>query len=157
MVLGDGGAHGFEPFDVEVDRTAADGAASGHGYAGDAGARDERAKHQRAGTHGLDDLVLGDGVGEDAALDAGAMLGAAVAEFDLGAHGGEQAAFGFDIADLGDVFEDDLILGEDGGGHAGERRVLCAGDFDGAKQRVSAANDKLVHSASLRKLAVEMG
>ena len=54
------------------------------------------------------------------ALDAGAMLGAAVAEFDLGAHAGEQAALGFDVADLGDVFENDLVFSEDGGGHAGE-------------------------------------
>ena len=79
VVLGDGGAHGFEASDVEVDGAAADGAASGHGDAGDAGAGDERAEDEGAGAHGLDDLVLGDGVGEDAALDAGAVLGAAVA------------------------------------------------------------------------------
>ncbi len=46
VVLGDGGAHGFEAADVEVDRAAADGAASGHGDAGDAGAGDERAEDQ---------------------------------------------------------------------------------------------------------------
>jgi hypothetical protein len=67
VVLGDGGAHGFEALDVQVDGTAADGAAAGHGDAGDAGAGDERAEDQRAGAHGLDDLVLGDGVGEDGA------------------------------------------------------------------------------------------
>ena len=150
VVLGDGGAHGFEALDVEVDGAAADGAAAGHGDAGDAGARDERAEHQRAGAHGLDDLVLGDGVGEDAALDAGAVLGAAVAEFDLGAHGGEQLALGLDVADLGNVFEDDLVLGEDGGGHAGERGVFCSGDLDGAEKRVAAAYYKLVHWVSLR-------
>ncbi len=61
VVLGDGGAHGFEAFDVEVDGAAADGAAAGHGDAGDAGARDERAEDQRAGAHGLDDLVLATG------------------------------------------------------------------------------------------------
>ena len=66
VVLGDGGAHGFEALDVEVDGAAADGAAAGHGDAGDAGAGDERAEDERAGAHGLDDLVLGDGVGEDA-------------------------------------------------------------------------------------------
>jgi hypothetical protein len=157
VVLGDGGAHGFEALDVEVDGAAADGASAGHGDAGDAGARDERAEDQRAGAHGLDDLVLGDGVGEDAALDASAVVGAAVSELDLGAHGGEQAALGFDVADLGDVFQDDLALGEDGGGHAGERGVLCSGDLDGAQEGVSAANDKLVHLASLRKLPVLVG
>ena len=81
------------------------------------------------------------------ALDAGAVLGAAVAELDLGAHGGEQLALGLDVADLRDVFEDDFVFGEDGGGHAGERGVLCAGDFDGAEKRVAAAYYKLVHLA----------
>ena len=145
VLLGDGGAHGFEALDVEVDGAAADGAAAGHGDAGDAGARDERAEDERAGAHGLDDLVLGDGVGEDAALDAGAVLGAAVAELDLGAHAGEELALGLDVADLGDVFEDDLVFGEDGGGHAGEGGVFGSGDFDGAEKRVAAAYYKLVH------------
>ena len=79
------------------------------------------------------------------APDAGAVLGAAVAEFDLGAHGGEELALGLDVADLGDVFEDDLVFGEDGGGHAGEGGVFCAGDFDGAEKRVAAAYYELVH------------
>ncbi len=156
VVLGDGRAHGFEAFDVEVDGAAADGAASGHGDAGDAGAGDERAEDERAGAHGLDDLVLGDGVGEDGALDAGAVLGAAVAEFDLGAHAGEELALGLDVADLGDVFEDDLVLGEDGGGHAGERGVFSSGDFDGAEKGVTAAYNELVHRLSLRGFGVEM-
>jgi len=42
VVLGNGGAHGFEALDVQVDGTAADGAAAGHGDAGDASAGDER-------------------------------------------------------------------------------------------------------------------
>jgi hypothetical protein len=37
----------------------------------------------------------------------------------------EQLALGLDVADLGDVFEDDLVFGEDGGGHAGERGVFA--------------------------------
>ena len=156
VVLGDGGAHGFEALDVEVDGAAADGAAAGHGDAGDAGAGDERAEDERAGAHGLDDLVLGDGVGEDGALDAGAVLGAAVAEFDLGAHADEELALGLDVADLGDVFEDDFVFGEDGGGHAGERGVLGSGDFDGAEKRVAAAYYKLIHAVSLRRFRVEM-
>ena len=142
---------------MEVDGAAADGAAAGHGDAGDAGARDERAEHERAGAHGLDDLVLGDGVGQDAALDAGAVLGAAVAELDLGAHGGEQLALGLDVADLRDVFEDDLVFGEDGGGHAGKGGVLGSGDFDGAEKGVTAAYNKLIHWDSLRKSYEENG
>ena len=85
------------------------------------------------------------------------MLGAAVAEFDFGAHGGEELALGLDVLDLGDVFEDDLVFGEDGGGHTGERGVLGSGDFDGAEKRVAAADYKLVHRISVRKMVVERG
>jgi len=150
VLLRDGGAHGFEALDVEVDGTSTDGAASGHGNASDAGACDQRSQHQRRGAHGLDDFVFGDRVGEHGALDRGAMLRAAVAEFDFGAHGLEQLALGFDVLDLRDVFEDDFVLGEDGRSHAGERGVLCAGNFDCAEQRVSASDDELIHRASLR-------
>ena len=87
----------------------------------------------------------------------GAVLRASVAEFDLGAHAGEQLALGLDVAYLGDVFEDDLILGKDGGGHAGEGGVLCSGDFDGAKTGIAATYNKLVLSASLRGFGVEIG
>jgi hypothetical protein len=73
------------------------------------------------------------------------MLGAAVAEFDLGSHAGEELTLGLDVADLRDVFEDDFVLGEDGGGHAGERGVFGSGDFDGAEERVAAAYYELVH------------
>ena len=90
------------------------------------------------------------------AADAGAMLGAAVAEFDFGAHAGEELALGLDVADLGDVFEDDFVFGEDGGGHAGEGGVFCSGDFDGAEKRVAAAYYELVHLVSLRRFCVEM-
>src|ERR1700737_2103304 len=64
--------------------------------------------------------------------DAGGVLGAPVAGFVRRAHAGEELALGLDVADLGDVFEDDFIFGEDGGGHAGKGGVFGSGDFDGA-------------------------
>ncbi len=73
------------------------------------------------------------------------MLRAAVAELDFGAHGGEQLALGLDVADLGDIFEDDFVFGEDGGGHAGQGRVFCAADADGAEQRIAAADYEFIH------------
>src|SRR5665213_4099107 len=82
-------------------------------------------------------------------MDDGAVLGAAVAELDRGAHRFEQLALRLDVADLRDVFEYDLVLGEDGRGHAGERGVLCAGNFDGAEQRIAAADDEFVHLVSV--------
>jgi len=145
VVLSDDGAHGFEAEDVQVNGTATDGAASRHGYAGDAGACDQWAEDQRTGAHGLDDLVFGDRIREDAALDAGAMLSAAVAEFYFCSHAGEKLALGLDVTDLGDVFEDDLVFGEDGGCHAWERGVFGSGDLDGAEERVAAAYYKLIH------------
>jgi hypothetical protein len=156
VILGDGSAHGFEAEDVKVDGTTADGAPPGHGNTSDAGACDERAEDERARTHGLDDFILGDGVGENAAFDAGAVLGTAVTQLDLGPHAGEKLALGLDVTDLGDVFEDDLVFGEDGGSHAGEGGVFGSGDFDGAEERVAAAYYELVHSVSLRRICVEM-
>ena len=44
-------------------------------------------------------------------MDGGAVLGASVAEFDFGAHGGEQVARGLDVAHLRNVFEDDRLVG----------------------------------------------
>ncbi len=100
---------------------------------------------QRRGAHGLDQFVRGFGSGERGAVDGGAVVGASVAEFDFGAHGGEQVARGLDVADLGNIFEDDGLVGEQGGGHAGQRGIFRAADADGAQQRLSAADDELVH------------
>ena len=74
------------------------------------------------------------------------MLRASVAEFDFGAHGGEQAARGFDVAHLGNVFENDRLFGEQGGGHGRQSGVLGAADANRAEQRIAAANYELVHS-----------
>ena len=73
------------------------------------------------------------------------MLRAAISELNLSAHGDQQLALRFDVADLGNVFENDFIFGEDGGGHAGKGGVLGAGDADRTEQRIAAANDKLIH------------
>src|SRR6266702_441612 len=85
------------------------------------------------------------------------MLRPAVAELDLGSHADEELALSLDVADLGDVFENDLAFGEDGGGHAGERGVFGSGDFDGAEKGVAAAYYELVHLSSLLGSNEEMG
>ena len=74
------------------------------------------------------------------------MLGASVAQFDFRAHGGEQFARGLDVAHLRNVFEDDRLVGEQGGGHGRQRGVLGAADADGPQQRIAAANYEFVHS-----------
>ena len=138
-------AEALEAFDVQVDGTAADGAAAGKRDAGAAAAGDQRSEDKRGGAHGLDQFVGSFGGGEIFAVDGGAVVGASVAEFDFGAHGGEQVARGLDVAHLRDVFEDDRFVGEEGGGHAGKRGVFRAADADGAEQRIAAADYKFVH------------
>ena len=78
-------------------------------------------------------------------MDGGAMLGASVAEFDFGAHGGQQVARGLDVAYLRNVFEDDRLIGEQGRGHAGQRGIFRAADAHRAEQRLAAADYKFVH------------
>src|SRR5665213_2680536 len=145
VLLGDGGAHFFKALDVEVDGAAADGAPAGHGDARHSRAGDERAEHERTGAHGFDNLVAGHGIGEGATTDGDAIIGAALPRRDFSAHGGKQSALGFDVADLGNVLERDLVLSEDGGGHAGQSRVFGAGNTDGAHEGIAAANYKFIH------------
>src|ERR1017187_4468520 len=145
VLLGDGGTHFFKALDVEVDGAAADGAPTGHGDARHSSSGDERAKHERAGAHGFDNLVAGHGIGEGAATDGDAIVGAALTRSNFGAHGGKQFALGFNVADLGNVLERDLVLSEDGGGHAGEIRVLGSGNTDSAHEGIAAANYKFIH------------
>ena len=87
----------------------------------------------------------GHGIGERAATDRGAVLQLAFAQLHFGAHRSQQPPLGLDVAHLGNVFEGDFILSENGRGHAGQRRVLRARDANGADQRIAAANDELIH------------
>ena len=119
MLLRDLRAESFESLDVQIDGAGSDGASAGKGNAGASAARDQRPEHQRGGAHGLDQFVGSFGRGEIFAMDGGAMVRASVAEFDFGSHGGEQVARGLDVAYLRNVFEDDRLIGEQGGGHAG--------------------------------------
>ncbi len=86
VFLHDGRAHRFQAFEMQIDRAVANGATARLGHAGKSTAGDQRTQNQRRSTHGLDDLVLGSGVGKDATTDGGAVLCPAVTEFDLGAH-----------------------------------------------------------------------
>ena len=85
------------------------------------------------------------GFDQIAAADGGAVLRAAVAKFDLGAHRGQQLALGLDVAHLRDVFQNDGLFGKQRGGHSRQGGIFRAADAHGAQQRIAAANDKLVH------------
>ncbi len=142
---GDGRPQTFQAFDVQIDGTRADGTSAGKGNLGHAATRHQRPEHQRGGAHGLHQLVGRFRMFQPGAGDGGAMLRAAVTELDLGAHAGEQAARGFDVAHLGNIFQHDRLVGEQGGGHGGQSGVLGAADAHRAEQGIAAANDEFVH------------
>ena len=111
-------------------------------------------KHQRAGAHGLDDLVLGDRIGEHGALDRGAVLCSAVAQLDLRRPWNSSSLRSVSMSRTCGMFSRMTSSSvRMAAAMQGKRGVLCAGDFDGAEQRVAAADDKLVHIDSLRKQA----
>src|SRR6266478_5356250 len=110
-----------------------------------AAAGDQRPEHEGRGAHGLDQFIGGFGRSQSLAMNGGAMLGAAVAEFDFGSHGGEEVARSLNVAYLRNVFENDRFVGEQGSGHAGKRSVFSAADADGAEQRFAAADDEFIH------------
>jgi hypothetical protein len=67
-------------------------------------------------------------------------MGAAVTEFDFGAHGGEQSARGFNVSNLGDVFQDDFAFREQSRGHARQGSILGSTDADRAEEWGAAAD-----------------
>jgi hypothetical protein len=141
-------AETLETFDVEIDGSLSDGATAGQRNPGVAATGHEWAQDQRGGAHGFNQLVGGFRSGECKAVNGRAMLGPPVSEFDFGAHGSQEVACGLDVAHLGNVFEDDRLIGEQSGGHAGERGILSAADADRAQQGLSAAKNKFVHVRS---------
>ena len=112
VLLRDLGAQALETLDVQIDGARTDGASAGQRDAGAATARDQRSEDERRGSHGLDQFIRRFRSAERARANSGAMLGASVAEFDFGAHGGEELARGLDVAHLRDVFENHRLVGE---------------------------------------------
>jgi hypothetical protein len=79
------------------------------------------------------------------AVDCGAVMGASVAQFDLGAHGGEKVARSLNVPDLWNVLEDDRFVSQQSGSHAGKGGIFGAADTDGAEQRLAAADYEFIH------------
>src|SRR5713226_9477555 len=73
------------------------------------------------------------------------MLRPAVSQFDLGAHGRQQLACGFNVAYLRNVFQNDRFFREQGGGHGWQGGVLGSADPNCSQQRIAAADYKFVH------------
>ncbi len=77
--------------------------------------------------------------------DGGAMLRAAVSQFDFGAHGGQKFAGGFDVANLRNIFQNDRLVGEQGGGHGRQGGVFGATDANCPQQGIATADYKFIH------------
>src|SRR5690242_10072261 len=78
------------------------------------------------------------------------MRGTAIAQFNLGAHGDQEVALGLNVANVRDIFQNDGLIGEDGGSHGREGGILCAADADAAQQGIAATYYKLVHKTFWR-------
>ena len=86
MLLRDLRTHLLKAFDVKIDRTCADSAATGQRYAGNSHPGDERTQHESRGTHSFYQLVFGFRTAQIAAADAGAMMRPTVSQLDFSAH-----------------------------------------------------------------------
>ena len=69
-----------------------------------------------------------------------------LAAVDAHAHALEQLEHRLDVADLRDVVEHDLVLGQDAGGEDGKGGVLVAGRRNRAGQRNAAVDHEFLHS-----------
>src|SRR5450755_4070638 len=145
MFLRDSGPEFFQAFEVEIDRTSPDGAATRQRDARSFHTRNQRSQYQRGGPHGFHQVVRSFSIDEIAARNGGAVLGASIAEFDFRSHGSKQVALGDDVTNLGNVFENDRFIGEQSGSHGGEGGILGATDPNRAHQRITAADYEFVH------------
>ena len=99
---GDLRTHGFEAFEVLVDRARTDGAAAGQADLGFAETRQRRAEHEDGGTHGFHQFVGGAGVVDGAAVDFEFVN---VVGQNARAHALQQFLGGFDVGEHGYVFQ----------------------------------------------------
>ncbi len=134
---GDFRAHLFECREMQIDRTRADGAASGKGNAGNAEAGHERAEGENGGAHGFHQLVgsfrmIQRGSGN------GVIAGRNFGDGNGGAHEREKFAHGDQVANFGDVVHGHFVGGEQSGGHYRQRGIFRAADAHGSVQGLAA-------------------
>ena len=110
-------AEAFQSLNVQIDGARANGAASGQRHASASEAGDQRTQHERGGAHCLNQFVRGFGIQHFVALNNCAVLRFSVAQFDGGTHRGQQVALGLNVANLRNVFQNDLLVGKESGSH----------------------------------------
>ena len=145
VFLRNGRAQPLQALEMQINRSRADGASSRHGHARVPASCHQRPQHQRRGAHGFHQFVARLGAGNVLAMNTGAVLGASIPKFDLGAHRRQQLARGLNVAHLRNVFQNHRLIGKQRGRHAGKRGILRAADAYRPQQRLSAAYDQFVH------------
>ena len=83
------------------------------------------------------------------------MLRPSVAQFDLGAHGGQQLAGGFNVAHLRNIFQNDRLFRKQGRGHGRQCGILRPADANRPQQRIAPADYELIHTASILMATME--
>ncbi|KJJ20107.1 hypothetical protein HMPREF3156_00552 [Neisseria sp. HMSC06F02] len=145
MFDGDFRPHGFEAFEVLVDRARTDGAAAGQADLGFAETRQRRAEHEDGGTHGFHQFVGGAGVVDGAAVDFEFVN---VVGQNARAHALQQFLGGFDVGEHGYVFQAQGAGGQESGAHQRQGGVFRAGYGDFAVERAVGGDFEFVHSVS---------
>jgi len=137
--------HFFEGGEMKIDGASPDGAAAGKRDAGHASASERGPEREDGCPHGLDEFVGSDGF-VDCGRGDGVIGGGEFGSSDGSAHVGEEFAHGNDVANHGDVVEEQRIGGEEAGGHGGECGVFCAADSYGAVEGFAAGDEEFIHS-----------
>ena len=115
-------AENLEAGDVQIDRTRADGAASGQRNARPPGARRQRSQHQARRAHGLDQLVGRLRRRDFPCFEAYVIISDVDRRSDID----QQPLHGADVAHLGNAAQRDGLGGQQRGRQSGQRRVLRA-------------------------------
>ena len=129
---------------MRVQAPAADHVAAGRRHRRAAEPGQQRSRQQERGADPLGRVAVDRGlVGRVGGAEPQLVV---AAPFRANAEPAQQREHELDVADARHVAQDDLVLGEDGGGEDGQRAVLVARGDDRPGQRHAAVDDELLHS-----------
>ncbi len=133
---------------MQIDRPRADGAAARQRHFGLTEASQQRPQHQDRGAHGAHQFVRCLETLDRARvhLDIHPLV-----DHQVHAHAAQQLHGGGDILQVGDVANDDRLVGQQGGGQNRQHRVLGAGSAQFAEQRYAAIDDEFAHENKVRR------
>jgi len=137
---------------VQIDRPVADGAAAGQADRRLTVARQQRPKHKHGRAHLAHDVIGRDRRGDAAGFqgdDPAEILGPPALRGDRHAMLVQQVAHGVNVSEPRQAAQGQRLVGQQGAGHEGQRRVLGTGYGDAPLQGCTALHDQFVHRAHL--------